>query len=239
MFGGHPIELTDLGEELHRTWQTRGTISMDLISPEHVKVVFEQECEYKFVFWVQIWGLPRARINTDNVTKIGAEIGKVKGTNLLCPLEFKKPVARVRVDMDIKERLTKDLTIKLETGAMFHVTFNGGSYHRRGAAQGTRGQDGPDKEADRNTMDMNMGLDDMDQREEAQLVQTGEALLSTESIKSNTTRESKTATQPPPHPRSILELQENPVPSPVDDRSHTLETQSGIQCKQRLPFQAS
>ncbi|KAF9618773.1 hypothetical protein IFM89_002641 [Coptis chinensis] len=39
MYGGYPTVLTDLGEELHRIWQTKGTISMDLVSPEHVKLV--------------------------------------------------------------------------------------------------------------------------------------------------------------------------------------------------------
>ncbi|KAF9592837.1 hypothetical protein IFM89_017802 [Coptis chinensis] len=123
MYGGYLIELTDLGEELYRIWQTRGTLSMELVSPKHVMVVFDQESEHKVHFWVQVWGLPRIHINKDNVEKIGAEIGKVQDVDLSCPLEFKKSVARVIVDIDIKERLTKELTIRLEIGALFHITF--------------------------------------------------------------------------------------------------------------------
>ncbi|KAF9601471.1 hypothetical protein IFM89_020238 [Coptis chinensis] len=109
LYGGYPIDMADLGKELHRIWQTRGEITMELVSPEHVKVVFELGSEYKFVtdngpwivyehifsvkkwkrtedieeylfdrvhFWVQVWGLPRLRINKDNMEKIGAELGK-------------------------------------------------------------------------------------------------------------------------------------------------------------------
>ncbi|KAF9604212.1 hypothetical protein IFM89_004918 [Coptis chinensis] len=72
---------------------------------------------------VQIWGLPRERINKTNVNIIGAELGKVSEEDISCSIEFNKPVARVRVLLDIKERLTKDLTVMLETGTSVHVKF--------------------------------------------------------------------------------------------------------------------
>ncbi|KAF9593741.1 hypothetical protein IFM89_024879 [Coptis chinensis] len=55
-------------------------------------------------FWVQIFGLPRDRINEKNVHAVGSTLGKVKGMDLHCSSAFKNPVARVRVRMDIKER---------------------------------------------------------------------------------------------------------------------------------------
>ncbi|KAF9618853.1 hypothetical protein IFM89_002721 [Coptis chinensis] len=82
--------------------------------------------EYKFDlinYWVQIWGLPREHINKTNVNIIGEVLGKVTEEDISCPIEFNQPVARVRVLLDIKERLTKDLTVMLETGASVHVKF--------------------------------------------------------------------------------------------------------------------
>ncbi|KAF9610844.1 hypothetical protein IFM89_025254 [Coptis chinensis] len=75
--------------------------------------------EYRFdlvKFWVQIWDLPKDRINKANVWKIDAELGMVMEADISCPPEFNRPVARVRVEMDVKERLKKDQQIKLETG---------------------------------------------------------------------------------------------------------------------------
>ncbi|KAF9592596.1 hypothetical protein IFM89_016047 [Coptis chinensis] len=75
--------------------------------------------EYNFElvsFWVQIWDLPKDRINKVNVWKIGEELGLVIEADTSCPPEFNHPVARVRVEMDVTERLTKEQQLKLETG---------------------------------------------------------------------------------------------------------------------------
>ncbi|KAF9612263.1 hypothetical protein IFM89_038685, partial [Coptis chinensis] len=154
MYGSQGIDLEGLGEDLHRTWQTKGHINLELMDREHVKVVFDDDRERKHViengpwvlygyifsvkewnrnynfaeynfefvkFWVQIWDLPRDRINKANVWKIGAELGKVMEVDLSCPPEFNKPIARVRVELDIRERLSKDQNVKLETGETITV----------------------------------------------------------------------------------------------------------------------
>ncbi|KAF9612082.1 hypothetical protein IFM89_038001 [Coptis chinensis] len=46
-------------------------------------------------FWVQIFGLPRDRINEKNVHTVGSTLDKVKGMDLHCSLAFKHPVARI------------------------------------------------------------------------------------------------------------------------------------------------
>ncbi|KAF9597597.1 hypothetical protein IFM89_019965 [Coptis chinensis] len=74
-------------------------------------------------FWVQVWDLPKERINKANVWKIGAELGKVVEVDISCPPEFNQQVARIRIEMDVKERLQKDQQIKLETGEEIVVRF--------------------------------------------------------------------------------------------------------------------
>ncbi|KAF9609487.1 hypothetical protein IFM89_016573 [Coptis chinensis] len=74
-------------------------------------------------FWVQIFGLPSNRINEENVRKIGSSLGIVKHMDLSCSVEFKKPVARVRIKMDIKERLFKGIELRTEVGELLPVTF--------------------------------------------------------------------------------------------------------------------
>ncbi|KAF9604372.1 hypothetical protein IFM89_006379 [Coptis chinensis] len=64
---------------------------------------------------IQIWDLPKEQINKANVMKIGVELGRVQKEDLSCPPDFNKPVPRVRVEMDIKERLSKDQKVRLET----------------------------------------------------------------------------------------------------------------------------
>ncbi|KAF9600336.1 hypothetical protein IFM89_007054 [Coptis chinensis] len=84
------------------------------------------EADWKFDrvdFWVQIYGLPRDRINEENTKIIGMNLGKVKGVDICCSSEFKKHVARVRVRMDIKERLLKGKELCTEMGEVLPVTF--------------------------------------------------------------------------------------------------------------------
>ncbi|KAF9598839.1 hypothetical protein IFM89_031507 [Coptis chinensis] len=156
MYGGKLLHLDDIIDELHRVWQTRSVVQIELVNREHVKIRFKDENEYhhalengpwiingfvfsikkwKWVenleeyhfdlveFWVHIWDLPKERINKANVWKIGAELGRVKAEDLSCPMEFKDLIARIRVELDIKERLTKDHKIRLETGQVLSVRF--------------------------------------------------------------------------------------------------------------------
>ncbi|KAF9614075.1 hypothetical protein IFM89_014875 [Coptis chinensis] len=156
LYGGHKIQLEDLSEEVHRLWQTKKEVCLDMMDRDHIRITFEEESErahvlangpwniygyilsikewrgdhrmedynFDFVkFWVQIWDLLKARINQANVWKIGAELGSVCEVDLSCPPEFNQPVARVRIEMDIKERLTKEQKIKLETGDSLVVRF--------------------------------------------------------------------------------------------------------------------
>ncbi|KAF9598819.1 hypothetical protein IFM89_031487, partial [Coptis chinensis] len=74
-------------------------------------------------FWVQIYGLPRDRINDENVRRVGLSLGKVKEVDLCCSSKFRNPIARVRVRMDIKERLLKGIDLRTELGEVFPVTF--------------------------------------------------------------------------------------------------------------------
>ncbi|KAF9605841.1 hypothetical protein IFM89_018861 [Coptis chinensis] len=74
-------------------------------------------------FWVQIYGIPVDRINEENVRSVGTSLGKVKEVDLCCRTEFRSPVARVRVRMDIKERLMKGIELRTEMGEVFMVKF--------------------------------------------------------------------------------------------------------------------
>ncbi|KAF9615835.1 hypothetical protein IFM89_026675 [Coptis chinensis] len=70
-------------------------------------------------FWVQIFGLPRDRINEKNVHTVGSTLGKVKGMDLHCSAAFKNPVARVRV------RSPKDIKNNFSFGLRANVFYNG------------------------------------------------------------------------------------------------------------------
>ncbi|KAF9605371.1 hypothetical protein IFM89_016924 [Coptis chinensis] len=83
-------------------------------TPIHVSVPNTAQNEH-------IWDLPKDRINKANMWRIGAELGTVMEVDLSCPPEFNKLVARVRVELDIKERLSKDQKVKLETGETITV----------------------------------------------------------------------------------------------------------------------
>ncbi|KAF9622860.1 hypothetical protein IFM89_034990 [Coptis chinensis] len=84
----------------------------------------DEALSFDFVkFWVQIYGIPSYRINVENVLSVGSSLGKVKATDLTCSAEFKVPVARVRVKMDIKERLLKGIDLRTKVGEVFPMTF--------------------------------------------------------------------------------------------------------------------
>ncbi|KAF9622604.1 hypothetical protein IFM89_032503 [Coptis chinensis] len=90
-----------------------------------------EEYNFDFVkFWVQIWDLPKARINKANVWKIGVDLGTIYEADLSCPPEFNQPVARVRVELDIKERLSKDQKVRLETGDILETITIAGTPHK-------------------------------------------------------------------------------------------------------------
>ncbi|KAF9612910.1 hypothetical protein IFM89_004326 [Coptis chinensis] len=74
-------------------------------------------------FWIQIYGIPRDRITEENVRNVGALLGKVKAVDLCCQREFRTPVARIRVRMDIKERLVKGVDLIIEKGEVIPITF--------------------------------------------------------------------------------------------------------------------
>ncbi|KAF9609504.1 hypothetical protein IFM89_016590 [Coptis chinensis] len=74
-------------------------------------------------FWIQIHGIPSDRLNEENVRMVGKNLGKLKEVDLCYRGEFRSPVARVRVRMDIKERLLKGLDLRTELGEVFPVTF--------------------------------------------------------------------------------------------------------------------
>ncbi|KAF9623356.1 hypothetical protein IFM89_000845 [Coptis chinensis] len=74
-------------------------------------------------FWIQIYGIPRERITEENVRRMGDILGKVKAMDLGCQKEFRTPVARVRVRMNIKERLMKGIDLRTEKGEVIPLTF--------------------------------------------------------------------------------------------------------------------
>ncbi|KAF9607999.1 hypothetical protein IFM89_004396 [Coptis chinensis] len=99
MYGGYPVNLENLGEELHHIWQTKGNITFELLSREHVRIHFEKAEEYNHVLEHGPWVVHGYILS----------IKKWKRVESI-------PVPRGRVEMDIKERLTKDKKIQMETG---------------------------------------------------------------------------------------------------------------------------
>ncbi|KAF9619172.1 hypothetical protein IFM89_005726 [Coptis chinensis] len=121
-YGGNPINLDDLGTELHQIWQTRGQITMELITREHVKLIFEKHEGINHVLQNGPW-IIHGHILSIMKWNNWKGTGEVSEEDTSCPLEFNQPMARVRVLLDIKERLTKDLTVMLETGTSCHIKF--------------------------------------------------------------------------------------------------------------------
>ncbi|KAF9589035.1 hypothetical protein IFM89_018297 [Coptis chinensis] len=91
-------------------WVIQGFI-MSMKTVKHDDVLEEEHLFDLVDFWIQIYGIPKERINEENVTTVGLNLGKVKKVDLCCSSEFNKPVAQVRVRLDIKERLLKSIEL--------------------------------------------------------------------------------------------------------------------------------
>ncbi|KAF9594701.1 hypothetical protein IFM89_034486 [Coptis chinensis] len=121
LFGGKHIPLQVFAEEVHRNWQTKGQTSIEMIAKGMYKMVFENGDEYNYVRQNGPWLIQ----------------GKVKGVDTGCSSEFKNLVARVRVRMDIKERLLKGIDLCTELGEIIPVTFKADGGSGRRSWQGT------------------------------------------------------------------------------------------------------